>query len=397
MKYLVSEKVNTGRQPEIDMTKAVSILVMVVVHCFQGFMQDQSGFLTAVISHISGFVSAATFMMCMGIGMRYSRRQDPKSTALRGIALLTVSQLLNLLRAGFPGLVAFRATGDQQFIPFMLDTFQSDIITFAGLAFLFMALLKKLKLRDGWILVLGLVMNFLTLLLFFIVKAPEGYWPRRILNLFIKTGDSLFPLGSHFLFVAAGYLIGGIYPRIADKRGLANRVLLICIPVVALYMFLRLTVPVPLMPKYDLPSEPDLGLDAVAACMNAFIVIAVLYHICRLTGGKVPAFMAHLSKNINRYYCVSDVLLGIAMVVLLARGEVFQNQWVVFLISLLLIAVCYAVIELNARYIHFTLNGLKGTVRIVVFTSIWIVSLAMAFYALSLIKDPGAVSSFYAN
>ena len=397
MKYLSAEKVNTGRQPEIDMTKAVSIIGMVLVHCFQGFMPDGGGFLAAAVCHIGGFVSAATFMICMGIGMRYSRRGDPKSTALRGIALLTVSQLLNLLRAGFPGLAAFHATGDQRFIGFMLETVQSDIMTFAGLAFLFMALLKKLKLRDGWILAVGLAMNFLTLLLFSAVRAPEEFWPRRILNLFIKTDDSLFPLGSHFLFVAVGYMVGGIYPRIADKRRLANRVLAICVPVVAVYMFLRTTVPFPLMPEYDLPSEPDLGTDAVAACLNAFIVVAVLYHICRLTGGKVPAFMAHISRNINRYYCVSDALLGIAVVALLACGKVFQNQWAVLLTGILLIFACYAVIELNARYIRFTLNGLKGTKRIVVYTAIWIVSLAMAFYALSLVEDPGAISSFYAG
>ena len=194
MKYLTANKVNTGRQPEIDMTKAFCILVMLAVHCFQGFMQDDSGFLAKAIFSINGLMSAATFMICMGIGMRYSRSQDPKSNALRGIALLTVSQLLNLLRAGFPGLVAFHATGDRQFVSFILDTFQSVIMTFAGLAFLFMALLKKLKLRDGWILAIGLAMNFLTLLLFFIVKAPEEYLTRRILNLFIKTDDSLFPL-----------------------------------------------------------------------------------------------------------------------------------------------------------------------------------------------------------
>ena len=396
MKYLADEKVNTGRQPEIDMTKAVIIILMIVVHSFQGFLQN-SGFLTNAIYNTGYINGAAAFMICMGIGMRYSRRQDPKDTALRGIALLTVGQLLNLLRTGFPGLIAFLATGEQTFVPFILDTFQSDIMTFAGLAFLLMALLKKLKLRDGWILAIGAMMNCLTLLLFSTAEVTEEFLPRRFLNLFIKTGDSLFPLGSYFFFVTVGYMIGGIYPRIADKRRLANRVLLVCVPAAAIYLVLRMTVPVPLTPEFDPQSEPDLGLDAVSSCMNAFIIMAVLYHICRLTGGKVPAFMAHLSQNINRYYCVSDVLLGICLVVLLACGAVFQNQWAVLLISISVTAVCYAVIELNARYVHFTLNGLKGAARIIVYTAIWIVSLAMVFYGLSLIKGSGPVVSFFAG
>ena len=396
MKYLADEKVNTGRQPEIDMTKAVIIILMIVVHSFQGFLQN-SGFLTNAIYNTGYINGAAAFMICMGIGMRYSRRQDPKDTALRGIALLTVGQLLNLLRTGFPGLIAFLATGEQTFVPFILDTFQSDIMTFAGLAFLLMALLKKLKLRDGWILAIGAMMNCLTLLLFSTAEVTEEFLPRRFLNLFIKTGDSLFPLGSYFFFVTVGYMIGGIYPRIADKRRLANRVLLVCVPAAAIYLVLRMTVPVPLTPEFDPQSEPDLGLDAVSSCMNAFIIMAVLYHICRLTGGKVPAFMAHLSQNINRYYCVSDVLLGISLVVLLACGAVFQNQWAVLLISISVTAVCYAVIELNARYVHFTLNGLKGAARIIVYTAIWIVSLAMVFYGLSLIKGSGPIVSFFAG
>lgn len=396
MKYLADEKVNTGRQPEIDMTKAVIIILMIVVHSFQGFLQN-SGFLTNAIYNTGYINGAAAFMICMGIGMRYSRRQDPKDTALRGIALLTVGQLLNLLRTGFPGLIAFLATGEQTFVPFILDTFQSDIMTFAGLAFLLMALLKKLKLRDGWILAIGAVMNCLTLLLFSTAEVTEEFLPRRFLNLFIKTGDSLFPLGSYFFFVTVGYMIGGIYPRIADKRRLANRVLLVCVPAAAIYLVLRMTVPVPLTPEFDPQSEPDLGLDAVSSCMNAFIIMAVLYHICRLTGGKVPAFMAHLSQNINRYYCVSDVLLGICLVVLLACGAVFQNQWAVLLISISVTAVCYAVIELNARYVHFTLNGLKGAARIIVYTAIWIVSLAMVLYGLSLIKGSRPVVSFFAG
>ena len=394
MKYLAEEKVNTGRQPEIDMTKAVCIIMMIILHSFQGLLQE-SGFLTNAVYNIFGYINVAgAFMICMGMGMRYSRHQDPKSTALRGIALLTVSQFLNLLRVGFPGLIAFQATGKQMFVPFILDTFQSDIMTFAGLAFLLMALLKKLKLRDGWILAIGAAMNCLTLLLFSTAEVTEEFLPRRILNLFIKTGDSLFPLGSYFFFVAVGYMAGGIYPHIADKRRLANRVLLICIPAGAIYLFLRMTVPFPLMPEFDPQSEPDLGPDAVASCMNTFMLMAVLYHVCRLTDGKVPAFIAHLSQNINRYYCVSDVLLGISVVILLACDALFQNQWAVLLISFLLIAVCFAVIELNARYVHFTLNGLKGAGRIIVYTAIWIVSLAMVLYGLSLVKDSGRVVSF---
>ena len=45
-------------------------------------------------------------------------------------------------------------------------------------------------------------------------------------------------------------------------------------------------------------------------------------------------------------------------------------------------------IEINRKYIHFTLYGLQGSTRIIVYSAIWIASLVLAFYALSLVRDP---------
>ena len=106
-----------------------------------------------------------------------------------------------------------------------------------------MALLKRLKLRDGTILAIGLAMNLLTTLLASVMRSPEAYWPHRIQSFFFLTDDALFPLGIHFVMVAFGYLIGGIYPYIADKDRMANRVLLSCIPISVIYITLRMNVP----------------------------------------------------------------------------------------------------------------------------------------------------------
>ena len=180
------------------MAKATCIFLMILLHSYLGFSPDNDGVIMRFLGNWAGLLGAVSFMAYMGIGMRYSRHQDPGSNIVRGIALLTVSQLVNLLRFAIPGLVAFHATGDRRFIPYMLDVIQSDIITFAGLAFLFMALLKKLKLRDGWILAIGIVMNLLMIPLGNIIKTPEAYWPNRILNLFIRTENSMFTLGGDF-------------------------------------------------------------------------------------------------------------------------------------------------------------------------------------------------------
>lgn len=398
MNYLANEKVNTGRQPEVDMAKGISIIYMVLIHAFYAFAPDCSGILRSITDFLQRFLGAGGFIICAGIGMRYSRHQEPKDIAGRGIALLTISQLVNLLRSGLPALAACRITGDKMFIPFILDVFTSDVLTFFGLSFLLMALLKMLKLRDGWILAIGLAMNLLSTLLPSVIKTPDAFWPHRILNLFIQTDDALFSLGTHFLMLSFGYLVGGIYPYIADKGRMANRVLLICIPLSLIYIVLRVNVPFPLMPPYLLDEEPTTGLDSVLLCLNVLIFLSILYKFSRLTGGRVPAFLNHMSRHINSYYCISDVLIGTAMIILLAvRGESMQGQLMPFLLGLLVLAVCYLCIEFNERYIHFTITGLRGAKRKIVYTAIWIVSLALVCYGLSMVTDPAELISYFAS
>ena len=104
------------------------------------------------------------------------------------------------------------------------------------------------------------LLNLLTTLLASVMRSPEAYWPHRIQSLFFLTDDALFPLGIHFVMVAFGYLIGGIYPYIADKDRMANRVLLSCIPISVIYITLRMNVPFPLMPPYILRKSPQWAL-----------------------------------------------------------------------------------------------------------------------------------------
>lgn len=98
--------------------------------------------------------------------------------------------------------------------------------------------------RDERILLLGVVLNFLMVPVANAAIFPENYRANRILGMFIVTADALFPLCQYFVFAAFGYLIGGFYTRIADKEALAKRVLLICVPVAAVYFVLRFSVPV---------------------------------------------------------------------------------------------------------------------------------------------------------
>ncbi len=91
MKLLADKAVNTGRQPEIDMAKATCIFLMILLHSYLGFSPDNDSVTMRFLGNWAGLLGAGSFMAYMGIGMRYSRHQDPGSNIVRGIALLTVS------------------------------------------------------------------------------------------------------------------------------------------------------------------------------------------------------------------------------------------------------------------------------------------------------------------
>ena len=122
--------------------------------------------------------------------------------------------------------------------------------------------------------------------------------------------------------------------------------------------------------------------------MDTLILIAVMFKISARIGGKAPAFVNHLSRHINSYYCISDVLSGWSRTLLLVlTGEFLQSSLIPFLFGLLVTAACYFLIEINEKYIHFTMSGLRGTKRIVVYTAVWAASIGITFYVLRLIPN----------
>jgi len=77
MSSLFNEKVNTGRQLELDIAKALSIIFMIFVHAIMvipAFNNTLSSGYLFVVGNILGRPCAApVFMFCMGVGLVYSR------------------------------------------------------------------------------------------------------------------------------------------------------------------------------------------------------------------------------------------------------------------------------------------------------------------------------------
>lgn len=227
---LSGEKVNLGRQPEVDLAKVLAILTMVYIHLFEhmpfaeGMYEAYSPFYL-FMEFCGGPLSAPLFMSAMGIGLAFTRHRDPASLARRGLRLLAQGYVLNALRRGIPLLIAYDLTQDSAVL---LDVAESllmvDVLQLAGMAFLFFALLLRLKAGQGAILLASVAMGAIAT--FAGPIAPDSLAVSGVAGLFLYQNHfTFFPLFSWAIYPAVGFCFGNLLQRVQNKARFYGRLL----------------------------------------------------------------------------------------------------------------------------------------------------------------------------
>lgn len=186
---LSDSDINNGRQSEIDLARAVIIFCLALIHCTIECTSDEG--LTSGIPYlfdtvIGGPFSAPMYMFVMGIGMAYTKKCEPVQYFLRGFKIFIAGYILNICRFQIPYLIGYAITGEyEKYIePLLYKVLGNDILIFAGLAMMILALFIKFKVSDTVMFIIGVVLSGAGTLL---------------------TGTDVgYPLGNIFL----GYLIG---------------------------------------------------------------------------------------------------------------------------------------------------------------------------------------------
>ena len=393
------ENINTGHQPEFDYVKGLVAFLIVITHIYLSYSY---GCLFIILIVLLSIITASTPMFMMGVGMKYSRHREPKYYISRGFVLLTLSQFLNLIRDSLPNVIAWFITGNKNFISRSLLVLQTDILTFAGITFLFFALLKKMKLSDNSILIIGIIMNFSSIILYKIMNTPNSFLVSIFLGYFVLTNaESYFPFCSYFIFVAFGYWLGGIYLKIANKDKFYNRILLYFLPIVTIFVYLRIKNNIPFFNQYKPIEFYSLmpGPIAWMYCIVNLTVTAIFYKIHKLINEKKPEFIAHFAKNFNQYYMISyAITMQMNTFLKVTKGEKYPSEMKYpTLFGFILLFLCRILIDINDKYIHFTITTLKKPMRNYVFSLIWIMTIVIVAYAYPKVEVYATVWNDYLN
>ena len=375
------EDVNINHQPEFDYFKTLGVFEMAVDHVYIAF---NDGHMAKFVVNLAVILSAAGLMILMGIGMKYSRHQNLKYYIIRGFTLLTLAQFQYLTRDCLPNFIAWWTTGKKAYISRANLVFQTDILTFTGFAFFFMAFMKKMKLSDTCIMIISIIMNLVAYPLFKIMKSPSNHFLSQLLGYFVMTdAESFFPLCSFFIFVAFGNWMGDYYKKLSNKDKFYDLILIFCLPIVAIYHYVRCYYTISFLPDFNSAEHYMLspGPDAYVRLMANLVAFAIFYKLDKFLG-KTPYFISHCGKNLNQYYMISYVIIiHLNTYLRVTKGHKYVNEWKYSdIFGLMLLFISRILIDLNDKYIHFTVITLKNPMKKIVFGLIWIMSFIMYIY-----------------
>ena len=229
------EKINTGRQLELDVARGLAVLFMIFIHAQLFFANEfvaDSYF--GVFNDFVGMVpSAPMFMFLLGVGINYTRKNDPKIFFKRGLMLILAGYLLNFLKGFLPSLIQSLTYGDVVYLyEGIYELLYIDILQFSGLAMIMFGFFKKIKANIPTIL--GFGAGFALLNLFLVNIKIDNLAITSVTGLIWGSSEmSYFPFLTWMFYPIAGFLFGNLLIRCEDKK----KFYIICLLISAVVFF----------------------------------------------------------------------------------------------------------------------------------------------------------------
>lgn len=337
-KIFSCDEINTSRQWELDLARAVIIFCLALIHVTIECTTDEglcSGIPYLFDTVIGGPFSAPMYMFVMGVGMCYTRKNTPKDHFIRGAKIFAVGYILNICRFLIPYSIGYFITGDYATYiePLLYKVLCNDILTFAGLAMMLMALLIKLKLSGGVMLIIATVMCGLgTILNGVDVGAPLG---NIFLGYLIGTEDAAgmvlsdFPILNWMMFPIFGYVFGAVLKRVKDKNLFYLTFSLPAIIIAIVYFALGIYFERGMFGEGQNCYYHMIFSDVLASLCLTVGMIGVYYFILKILPKKMFYVAWSISENITPIYFIHWVLVSfvVNLFMYVVRGTTLLTPW----------------------------------------------------------------------
>lgn len=337
-KIFSRDEINTSRQWELDLARAVIIFCLALIHVTIECTTDEglcSGIPYLFDTVIGGPFSAPMYMFVMGVGMCYTRRNTPKDHFIRGVKIFGVGYALNICRFLIPYSIGYFISGDYATYiePLLYKVLCNDILTFAGLAMMLMALFIKLKLSNVVMLIIATVMcGFGTLLNGVDVRAPLG---NIFLGYLIGTEDAAgmvlsdFPILNWMMFPICGYAFGAVLKHVKDKKLFYLTFSLPAIIIAIIYFTLGIYFERGMFGEGQNCYYHMIFSDVLASLCLTVGMIGVYYFILKIFRGKMFYVAWSISENITPIYFIHWVLVSfvVNLFMYVIRGTTLLTPW----------------------------------------------------------------------
>lgn len=318
-----ANEVNTGRQRELDYAKVIAIFFMIIIHVWENLSQYNvvaeapEGLWENILQFGAGPLAAPVFMFCLGVGICYTRHSSPAQLARRGLLIFAGAYLLNFGRRWIWDYLVFEPADPWNNGKFLYDLLNGDILHFAGLAFLLIALFRVLRIPP---LLIGVIAVFMLYTGNTLADDPVVDRSRYFFGLFYYAKVASFPLLQWFIYPAAGMIFGQCLRHISSKTAFYG--LLLIVSAASLYWLKSLAESngfyfryIYLL-QYDIYYQQEI-FHFLFTILIIFIELSLLYFLTMNIEGQIDSLALFIGKNLTAIYVIQWLLVG----------ALYYHQW----------------------------------------------------------------------
>jgi len=299
------------RIPSFDLPRAIAIGLMIMIHTlmFYASPTTMGRPLTRLLMLFGTAPGAPTFMFLMGVYFIYARPKSTDYYVRRGLQLIALGYLLNVLRFLVPvGMILLFEVPKEIFLPWTPLTFfkDIDILQFAGLTMIIMAFIRAKLRRPLYTLIIIAVVALAAPHLWGVTSGMAALdWVLDLL--WGKNMYTVFPLFPWLAYPLAGYLFGQLMIANEQSRVFFRKACLLGFILYLGGMAISST-----NPAFHYGDYFRAGYGGITVMLGfAIFYVTGVELICRRLGvQKKIKIAAYLSDNLTALYIIHWTIIG---------------------------------------------------------------------------------------